>query len=112
MNIWPEHLKQLSMPDLAVACTLTDAELRDRRSGLLAQLTRAAQERTELPDGFGFRFDPSGATLSLLAQVIDLERQCCAFLRFQLTIEPAQGPVWLQITGPEGTKEFLSDLLA
>ena len=38
---------------------------------------------------------------------VDLERRCCAFLRFELTVEPGGGPVWLELTGPPGTREFL-----
>jgi hypothetical protein len=100
------------MSDSVVACTLTDSALRERRSGVLARLSTAVLERSELPDGFAFRFEPSSATVALLAEVIDLERQCCAFPRFRLTVEPEQGPVWLELTGPEGSKALLSDLLA
>lgn len=39
------------------------------------------------------------------------ERQCCRFFRFRLTIEPDLGPFWLEVTGPPGVKEFLSELL-
>jgi hypothetical protein len=43
--------------------------------------------------------------------VIDAERQCCRFLRFQLTVEPDLGPMWLEVAGPPGTADFLTDLL-
>jgi len=29
-------------------------------------------------------------------------------MRFSLTLEPGDGPLWLEITGPEGTKTFLT----
>jgi hypothetical protein len=35
------------------------------------------------------------------------ERLCCPFLEFGITIAPANGPVWLRLTGPEGTRAFL-----
>jgi hypothetical protein len=28
-----------------------------------------------------------------------------------LTVEPGSGPMWLEITGPQGTSEFLESLL-
>jgi hypothetical protein len=32
-------------------------------------------------------------------------------VRFLLLVEPGDGPVWLEVTGPEGTEDFLSTLL-
>jgi hypothetical protein len=45
-------------------------------------------------------------------RTIDAERQCCRFLKFALTVEPDAGDVWLEVTGPDGTTEFLSTLLS
>jgi hypothetical protein len=40
--------------------------------------------------------------------MIELERRCCPFLQFRLTVEPNRGATWLELTGPEGTKDFLA----
>ena len=45
-----------------------------------------------------------------IAQAIDAERQCCRFVRFTLTVEPDEGPITLDLTGPPGSREFLSAL--
>ena len=50
--------------------------------------------------------------LADLAAVIEAEHRCCPFLRFALTVAPGDGPVTLEMTGREGTKEFLESLLA
>jgi hypothetical protein len=47
-------------------------------------------------------------SLAIVATFIDLERRCCAFLRFRLTVEPGGGPIWLELTGPPGTRELLA----
>ena len=44
-------------------------------------------------------------------KVIEPERQCCPVLRFVVTAEPDGGPVWLELSGPAATKEFLRGLL-
>jgi hypothetical protein len=75
--------------------------------GLLAQ----AAEGTPLPNGFRWRFAASGEFLAAAAETINTERQCCRFLQFVLVIEPEGGPIWLEITGPEGTAAFLETLL-
>jgi hypothetical protein len=99
------------MPDTPVACLLTAPELRQRRSTVLAAFRAAQLEVKEVADangdGFAFRVAPSGAQLSALAELIELERQCCPFLRFSLTVEPGDGPIWLTLTGPTGTRELL-----
>ena len=96
-------------PDqLPVACTLTTAEMRERRRLVLEPLAAAVLEVAPLAGGLALRFAASGATLAGLAALIDLERRCCPFLRFALTVESGGGPLWLSLTGPPGTGDFLT----
>jgi len=48
--------------------------------------------------------------LTAAAKMIDAERQCCRFLRFVVVVEEDGGDMWLEVTGPEGTAEFLEAL--
>ena len=95
-------------PDPAVACPLTEPELRERRRTVLADFRASQLEVRDLANGYAFRFAPGSREIAALAELIDLERQCCPFLRFRLTVEPAGGPLWLELTGPEGTREMLA----
>ena len=96
------------MDEVPVACTLPEPELAARRAGVLAAIRRDQQEARWLPDGVGLRFAAEPDRLATLATFIDLERRCCAFLRFRLTVEPGGGPIWLELTGPPGTRDFLA----
>jgi len=96
--------------NLPIACLLTDSELQERRRDVLQKTKGAVTEVKELEDGFAYRFLPGESRLSELARLVELERQCCPFLRFRITVEPGDGPVWLELTGPDGTKGFLADL--
>jgi hypothetical protein len=98
--------------DLPVACSLTEPELAERRAGVLGEVRLAQEDARWLPDGVQLRFTALPERLALLATFIALERQCCAFLRFRLTVEPGGGPIWLELTGPPGTREFLQAELA
>jgi hypothetical protein len=40
-------------------------------------------------------------------QLLRLERDCCSFLTIKLTAEAGNGPLWLELTGPEGAKAFI-----
>ena len=94
-------------PPLPVACSLSEPALAKRRAGLFADLARRRQEARWLPEGITLRHSSEQGTVALLGEFIQLESQCCPFLRFQLTVEPGGGPVWLELTGPPGTREFL-----
>lgn len=96
--------------ELPIACSLTDPEFQQRRAALLRTFQGALLETKELDDGYAYRF-PSGANwIAELTQLITFERECCPFLRFNLRLEPGNGPLWLELTGPAGTKDFLQSL--
>ena len=99
------------MANLPIVCTLGPAALAARREGLLSDLMRRADDHQDLLEGQRLRFPADSDTFGAIARAVDAERQCCRFLRFQITVEPDGGPVWLELTGPTGTREFLSALL-
>ena len=102
----------MTSTELPIACSLTDREFQQRRADLLKTFQRALLETSELDDGYAYRF-PAGANwIAELAELITFERECCPFLRFNLRLEPANGPLWLELTGPEGTKDFLQSLFS
>ena len=98
---------------VAIACDpdAISPEQRDRWATIGRQLYAAVEEVQELPDGYRFRLPTSSAMLLLLAEYVSSERLCCGFLRFQVEVEPALGPVGLQLTGPEGARDYLRTLL-
>jgi hypothetical protein len=100
----------MAATELPIACKLTDPEFQRRRSDLLNMFRSALLETKELDEGYAYRFPAEGNSIAELAQLITFERQCCPFLRFNLRLEPAEGPLWLELTGPVGTKDFLQTL--
>ena len=94
-----------------VACSLDPEELKSRQGSLLPGLAAHVRAINETPDGYEFEFAASREILAQLVEVIDAERQCCRFLKFELVVEPADGPVRLRLGGPSGTREFLGSLL-
>jgi hypothetical protein len=95
---------------LPIVCTLKPGELEARRDGLLTGLMAKASAQEQIPGGFRWRFDPDANLAQEVGAVIDAEHQCCRFLQFQLLVEPGDGPMWLEVTGPPGTEDFLSAL--
>lgn len=91
---------------LPIACTLTGTAREKRETAIHALFSGA--ERVDLVTG-GLEVIVDGAP-ERLRQIVDIaaaERECCRFLRFEVTAEPDMGPIRLRITGPPGTSEFL-----
>lgn len=96
------------MNDLPIACSLSKADLAERRVVLAALQVHCVEVRP-LADtrGLALRFTPAAGILATLARVIDLERQCCRFLDIDLAVAAADGPITLTLAGPAGTTDFL-----
>ena len=100
-------------PSTAVACTPGEIppEKKQRWVALGVQVYAAVDKLEELPDGYAFRLPNDAATFVTTAEYITLDRLCCEFLCWELRSEPSGGPVWLRLTGPEGTKALLRSTL-
>jgi hypothetical protein len=101
----------MAQNNLPLACKLTDAAFQRRRHEVLNTIQSAVLETRELADGYAYRFPAEAAWIDDLSKFITFERACCPFLRFALRLEPENGPLWLEMTGPEGTKDFLRSVL-
>lgn len=97
------------MAKLAVACSLDGAALAGRQAELRAGVLAEAQSVERLPNGYRWRFDSRPDLLGRLGPILDAERRCCRFLSIGITAEPDLGSVVLEITGPDGTVEFLEE---
>ena len=97
--------------DLPIICTLTEAELRERRRDVLESVRTAAIETLSLPNGYVYRFAPGSEILTTLARLVALEHQCCRFLTFKMLVEPGDGPISLEVTGPPEAKAMIAEFL-
>ena len=82
-------------------------EQRGRYVELFDLLRHAIEDKRELPNGYAVRLDPAQFTTDQALEWIELERKCCPFLEMEVRWHIENGPVWLQIKGPEGVKIFI-----
>lgn len=93
-------------PDLACVPNAIAAAERAGHFALARKLfAELAEERADLPRGYAFRFAPDA--FEELARFVANERKCCPFMNFELAIAPESGPLWLRMTGPDGTRAVL-----
>jgi hypothetical protein len=93
-------------PDLACVPAAIPAAERQAHFALARELFETrAQERSALPNGYAMSFRPD--ELEAIARFVANERRCCPFMTFELTVGPESDPLWLRMTGPQGTREVL-----
>src|SRR5262245_48263457 len=95
--------------DLPIACTLTEAEMRERRQAILDFLRRTQVNIRDLPNGYAYSFATTSEALMQVTQLVDLERQCCPFLSFKILVGPGKTPIRLEITGPSEAKTLIDN---
>ncbi|PYS37591.1 MAG: hypothetical protein DMG14_20660 [Acidobacteria bacterium] len=94
--------------NLPIACTLSEPELRQRRKTIIDVFRKMRVTVTELPDGYAYNFAATSEALTQVAQLVDMERQCCPFLKFNIVIEAGKAPMRLEVTGPEEAKKVIA----
>jgi len=97
------------MTDIPIACTLNESELRERRQAITGAFRGMKVTISELSDGYAFIFPASSEALKRIAELVDLERQCCSFLTFKIVVEAANADLRLEVTGPGEAKKVISE---
>lgn len=88
-----------------LTCKLTTPDLQKRRATVINELKGLVTRKQPLTSGLKFTFESKDEVLDKLVDFIKSERLCCDFLSFHLSV--VEDTATLEITGPEGTREFL-----
>ena len=94
-----------------LSCKLSTPELRKRKETVLKSLRQQVLERKELANGFAFRFPGSDHVIDEITEFIKTERSCCDFFTFSLSVSGDKSEAWLELTGVDGAKDFISNEL-
>lgn len=102
-----DNSKIMSKEAVNVTCKLTTPELQERKKTVIAEVKKLVVKRVETTKGVRYSFNDSDNTIDLLTNFIKTERLCCSFFEFNLVVGQSEGFVTLELTGPEGTKDFI-----
>lgn len=95
--------------DLPIACTLNADQLQERRQVIMGMLRSMQVIAVELDSGYAFTFPASSGTLPRIAELVEMERQCCPFLTFKIVAEADAGGIRLEVTGPGEAKKVIAE---
>jgi hypothetical protein len=94
-------------PKIACQVDALDKAEWARLKALVPRLTAAVAAKTELPEGYAFRFPASA--VPLLGDWTWYVARCCPMVDYRLEISAAtRGDLLLTMTGGEGVKEFIT----
>lgn len=99
---------ETGLKELPIACSLVGGE-QERRREAVGGLLNTSHLVGELEDGYRFAFPGDAVWAMRLVEFVVAERSCCPFFRFGLDFQPGGGEILLRVTGPEGTKQFISE---
>ncbi len=92
-------------PIVCVVSALTEDE-RKRRVELANIISQKKVSVSELENGYSVEFSDT-AIWALVTEFVTLESKCCPFLNFALVWEAENVGIRIEITGPNGVKEFI-----
>lgn len=92
-----------------ITCKLTTPELQARKKSAIAELKTLLLEKVETDNGIKYKFEGTDKMIDLVTSFIKTERLCCDFFDFSLSVGGEGGYLWLELSGPEGTKEFINE---
>lgn len=82
-------------------------EERVRQHELAQAIAGAKLETKELADGYAFRLQAEKVSVTDLAEWVTVERKCCPFFDFEISLGRDNGALWLKLRGAEGVKVFM-----
>ena len=103
---------RLALFEGAVSCSLTGAEFTDRVEKLKQEIFSKLKSREETADGYIYYFEDEGNMAESILEMMVLEKQCCPFFKFDLSILPFRQGIALQLSGSPAVKDFLQDFEA
>ena len=96
-----------AVPPIACNLRALSSEQRKQLEQFGEHVISAITASRDLKDGYAFRIDPAKASLSDVAQWLDVWRRCCPFYEFQIDFHAVDASIWLSVKGRPGVKEYI-----
>lgn len=95
------------MVDFSITYPFAKSDAESIKEPLLAVVLDSIKSVQEVDEGYVLNCGRNPECVDPLAKLIMVQRVLNPFLRLSLTVESNDGPIKLELSGPEGTKDFL-----
>jgi hypothetical protein len=104
-------LLPMAFAEAPFACNLKAFQPEERKEWrrLIDHVMMSVTAVKQLPDGYALTVDTKQASIVEVAQWIDLERKCCPFFNFEVSMHGENGALTLALKGREGVKQFIAE---
>lgn len=109
-NQTPVNMDSVFNTSLLV-CKLSGPAFQERKAALQKEIFSKVKKREELTNGFAFHFDDNEDFLMKLMDYTLAEKKCCPFFQIDISIKPDNEGIHLALTGPDGVKAMMQDLI-
>lgn len=93
----------------AIQCSLTDAELLERKELIQADLLSRLDRKEEVANGFVFYFKDEPGLLELAMEFVAKEKACCPFFKFDISVLPFNQGIALGLSGAPGAVDLIRE---
>jgi len=104
---WENHMQLFNG---AVQCNLIEEELLERKKLLKETIFSNVQRRVESSDGITYYFDDEADLIASVLEHVQIEKACCPFFKFDISILPFNNGFALKISGSEEAIEMIKGL--
>jgi len=105
----PYYQTRRNPMDLPIVCSLNESELSERRRTILADMRTDVIDTVSLSNRYRYEFLARADILTKLADLVNLEHQCCRFLTFTISVGVGDAPIRLEVTGPPESKPMIAE---
>ena len=103
---WDDHSQGFRE---SMQCTLLDDELAERKKTLKDEVFSRVFKKTQSSNGFIYFFNDEPNLLASVLEHVQIEKSCCPFLKFDISILPFQQGFALQISGSDEALEMIRE---
>jgi len=93
----------------AIQCSLIEEDLLERKKLLQKTIFSKVQKKEKSLNGYIYYFNDEANLLASVLEHVQIEKACCPFFKFDISILPYDNGFALQISGSEDALEMIAE---
>jgi len=103
---WNDHIELFNG---AIQCNLIEEDLQNRKKEVKREIFSKVHRKEESENGFTYYFEEDEALLASVLEHVQIEKACCPFFKFDISILPYNRGFAFQISGPKAALSMIEE---